>query len=143
MHSSIITTIRHRARAAILASLAVASISANAATNEELEAQLRTLADQVATLQAQLAKVTAEQNAQLTSASPRGSLTPDAATASTGAVAPSNDRGVSLFGYGEITYARPTDNPSDTTENAQRFVIGMSNQFDENTRMVSELEVEN
>ena len=143
MHSSIITTIRHRARAAILASLAVASISANAATNEELEAQLRTLADQVATLQAQLAKVTAEQNAQLTSASPRGSLTPDAATAGTGAVAPSNDRGVSLFGYGEITYARPTDNPSDTTENAQRFVIGMSNQFDENTRMVSELEVEN
>src|SRR5262249_7122635 len=54
-----------------------------------------------------------------------------------------SDRGVSFFGYGEVTYARPKDNPSDTTENAQRFVIGMNNQFDENTRMVSELEVEN
>ena len=139
MHSRNITSLRLSGAAALLVSVILAAAPSHAATNEELEAQLRALADEVATLKAQLTHVAAEQ--QITSTAPGGSLTPDASGGA--ATATSNDRGVSFFGYGEITYARPTDNPSDTTANAQRFVIGMSNQFDEDTRMVSELEVEN
>jgi len=140
MHTSIIASVRRRVGAALFALLAVASASAFAATNEELEAQMRALADEVTALKTQLAKVTAEQQQQLTSTN----LIPDVSNAvAGGSAATSSDRGVSFFGYGEITYGRPTDNPSDTTENAQRFVVGMRNQFDENTHMVSELEVEN
>jgi hypothetical protein len=143
MDSSITVLSRRCARAALLALLVCASPTF-AATQQELEATLQALADEVASLKAQLAKVSAEQQQQITSTAPRGNLTPDAANGvAEGNTASSADRGVSFFGYGQVDYARPKDNPSDTTESASRFVIGMNNRFDEKTRMISELEVEN
>ena len=129
---------------ASFALLALASTPAIAATQQELEAQLQQLADEVSALKEQLAKVAEERQEQIISTPARGNPTPDVANVSTESRTPASaNGGVSWFGYGQVDYARPTDNPSDTTETASRFVIGMDNQFDEDTRMVSELEVEN
>ena len=46
------------------------------------------------------------------------------------------------FGYGELDYSRPSDNPSQTTFDMRRFVIGAGYRFDERTRLQSELEIE-
>jgi len=133
---------RGRSLALAIALLALGPTPAFAATQQELEAKLQQLADEVTALKAQLAKVSEEQRQQISSAPVHSALTPDVANGPTEARATSRDD-VTWFGYGQIDYARPTDNPSDTTETASRFVIGMDNRFDEDTRMVSELEVEN
>ena len=46
------------------------------------------------------------------------------------------------FGYGELDYSRPSDDPSQTTFDLARFVIGMGYRFDERTRLLSEVEIE-
>jgi hypothetical protein len=46
------------------------------------------------------------------------------------------------FGYGELTYDRPTDHPEEARFDLARFVIGAGYRFDERTRLQSELEVE-
>src|SRR5262249_30279388 len=50
--------------------------------------------------------------------------------------------GPTFFGYGEINYSRPRDETADTTADLARFVLGVGYQFDEQTRFVSELELE-
>jgi len=49
---------------------------------------------------------------------------------------------VDWFGYGELSYSRPTDDSAGTTADVGRFVLGASYRFDERTRFISELEVE-
>jgi len=49
---------------------------------------------------------------------------------------------VSLWGYGEIYYLRPTNEGSQTTADLARAVIGIGYQFNENTRFNSEFEWE-
>ena len=119
---------------------AFAALPAAAATQQELEAQLAALATEVATLRSELAKVSHDQ--QATNARAAVPVQVLGQTADSAAVA-SADSGLDFFGYGQIDYSRPEDEPSDTTETVSRFVVGMTNQFDEQTRMVSELEVEN
>ena len=128
----------------ITASVAVsiASLPARAATQQELEAKLQALSDEVDALRSELASVKADQH--VTSTAPVSTLTPDT-TASAGTASenvPANP-GLTWFGYGQLDYGRPIDNPSDTTETASRFVIGTNYEFDERTRMITELEVEN
>ena len=47
-----------------------------------------------------------------------------------------------LFGYGEIAYARPTHDSSQTQADLARAVLGWAHRFDDRTRMAAELEVE-
>jgi outer membrane murein-binding lipoprotein Lpp len=120
-----------------------------AATTEELEAKLQALASQVQALQSEVAALKA-QNGTANSA-PRAaqaagttgstsSLNTLSDAAAPGAV--TTEKRVDLFGYGEITYARPTDDSSGTTADVGRFVLGTAYRFDDRTRFVSELEVE-
>jgi hypothetical protein len=125
--------------------VAIASVTAfpaRAATQEELEAKLQALANEVDALRSELSKVKAEQGAMLTTSAV--SPTPEASTSAADAHGLAmRDSELSWFGYGQIDYARPSDNPSDATETVTRFVVGMNNQFDERTRLVSEVEIEN
>jgi hypothetical protein len=59
--------------------------------------------------------------------------------ASSAPIAPS---AVSIFGYGELSYTRPRQDPSQAVATARRGVIGLGYSFDERTRMALELEVE-
>ena len=126
-----------------VATLSMTALPAHAVTQEELEAKVQALADEVGLLRSQLAKVTADQ--RVAAAAPVSTFTPQTtATPARGVPElPARDPGLSFFGYGQIDYARPTDNPSDSTATVSRFVLGINNQFDERTRLVSELEIEN
>jgi hypothetical protein len=116
------------------------ALPVQAVTPDELEAKLQALTDEVTALRTELAKVKADQRPA--PAVQVESLTPDA-TASAPVRLTAQNSGLTWSGYGQIDYARPTDNPSDTTSTVSRFVVGMSNQFDERTRLVSEVEIEN
>jgi hypothetical protein len=47
-----------------------------------------------------------------------------------------------LFGYGEIAYARPIHDSSQAQADLARAVLGWAHRFDDRTRMAAELEVE-
>jgi len=49
---------------------------------------------------------------------------------------------LSFFGYGEMSYSRPSDHPSEAVADLNRFVLGVGYRFDDRTRFVSELELE-
>jgi len=130
-------------RAVIRAALGIplaafAAPPAFAATQTELEAQLQALAAQVDSLRSELAQMKATQRTTVTEKPI--ALTPDTPApmaetrAATGPLA--------MGGYGELNYARPTDDSSATTADASRFVIGVNYRFDDRTRLVSELELE-
>ena len=130
-----------RVAIAALAAALLGSASARADTQEALEAKLQALAAQIDALRAEVATMKAERH-EITGA-PVTSLasSPSAANANIRGYAANPD--LTWSGYGQVDYTRPTDNPSETTETVSRFVVGMTNQFDEKTRLVSELEVEN
>ena len=118
------------------AALAFATMSpAFAASETELETRLQELAEQVAALKQELATLKSE---KVIVTEPLVSLTPDVPAAT-----PSGATGqLSFSGYGELDYARPTDDTSDTTADAHRFVLGVNYQFDDRTRLVTEIEFE-
>jgi hypothetical protein len=120
---------RNRATWLIAAALAAGAAHA-AATPEELEAQVRALAEQLHALQAEIAAMKAQQPA-VAAAAP---ATPESA-ASAPAEAP-----LAWFGYGEANYTKPEHDTA--TADLARFVLGASYRFDERTRLVSEIEVE-
>jgi hypothetical protein len=127
-----------RGRVVSIASLAITLLVpglASAVTQEELEAKLQTLAAQVDALRTELASMKAERH-EITTA-------PVTVVAASAEHVEARNPGLTWSGYGQVDYGRPTDHPSETTETVSRFVIGMTNQFDDKTRMVSELEVEN
>jgi len=49
---------------------------------------------------------------------------------------------VTLTGYGEINYLRPLSHPAQASADLRRFVFGLHYRFDEQTRLVSEVEIE-
>ena len=119
-----------------------ASTPARAATPEQLEAKLQELAEQVDALRSELANLRSEQ--RIVSAAPVASAAPDIHTGTdTAPRLATGESGPTWSGYGQVDYSRPTDNPSDTTATVSRFVIGMNNQFDAKTRLVTEVEIEN
>jgi hypothetical protein len=138
----------NRFTTALLLALAFASqvpAATPATTTAELEVKLQALATQVQSLQAELAALKA-QNAVSpdgNAGSPLVAASPvPAATATRPAPAdPRGDGALDWFGYGEISYSRP-DASTDTTADVGRFVLGTSFQFDDRTRLVSELEIE-
>ncbi len=124
----------------VIAFALAAPTTAWSATQQELEAKLEALAAEVRELKSELADVAAERQ-QLTSVPVASTaLTPDASPV---AASSTREQPLSWFGYGQVDYSRPTDDPSSTTETVSRFVVGMNNQFDEKTRLVTEVEIEN
>jgi hypothetical protein len=103
---------------------------AAAATAEELEAKLNALTAQMQVLQGELAALKAQNAAAAVSGTPQ-SVTP-----------PADGTGIDWFGYGELSYSRPTKDASGTAADVGRFVLGAGYRFDDRTRFVSELEVE-
>ncbi len=63
-------------------------------------------------------------------------------TAATGIAAGTEAPRLSWFGYGELDYARPADQPGEARLDLARFVLGAGYRFDERTTLQSELEIE-
>lgn len=110
---------------------------ARAATQAELEAKVTELARQLQGVQQELAALKSQQSPSATPSVPAAA----AGTAATGRAAPDGTT-VDWFGYGELSYSRPTDDPSGTTADVGRFVLGASYRFDDRTRFISEVEIE-
>ncbi len=132
---------------------------AQAGTQQELEQRVQALAEQLEAMKAELAQLKAGQHAagaassvtvaSGTAATPAVAVAPPAAAMAAAAApvtappaAGAADTGVSFFGYGELNYSRPTSNAASTVADAARFVLGVAYRFDEDTRLVSELELE-
>jgi len=134
-----LVTMPRALRIAALACSLVAVSPARAATQADLEAKVAALAQQLQEVQRELAALKSQQ--QPTNASATAPAAAPAAMAATGRAEP--DRNVvDWFGYGELSYSRPTDDSAGTTADVGRFVLGASYRFDERTRFISELEVE-
>lgn len=122
-----------RIATALACTLALCS-PARAATQEELEAKVAALAQQLQDVQRELAALRSQQQ-------PASAPAAAAATAATGR-AEADANKVNWFGYGELSYSRPTDDSSGTTADVGRFVLGASYRFDDRTRFISEVEIE-
>lgn len=145
-----ISHLPRRARLALnLSALAVSAVAfahpAAAATTEELEAKLQALAAQLQALQSEVAALRAQNggaSSQAQVAQSRPAVVPAPDEASSAAPARSGNPTLDWFGYGELSYTRPTDNNADSQADVGRFVLGAAYRFDDRTRFVSELEVE-
>ncbi len=153
-------------RVAVAVAFALAPAISTAATQEELEARVQALADQLKEVQAELADLKKQQTARSAQSDRNQSALPDASVRDTGAPSSSTSSnaqtstagtdnyaslfspetarsgGPNFFGYGEMTYARPRENSADTQADLARFVLGTGYKFDDRTRFVSELELE-
>lgn len=123
-----------RLAAALVCTFAALS-PARAATQAELEAKVAELARQLQEVQRELVTLKSQQQAASAPSAPA------ATTAATGRAAPDRNL-VDWFGYGELSYSRPTEDSAGTTADVGRFVLGASYRFDERTRFISEVEIE-
>ena len=119
---------------------AVAQSAPPPAAGTRLEARIAALEAEVRELKAELAEQKAAAAASTASA-PVVAATSVAATPVAANVVESRPP-LTWFGYGELDYSRPSDDPSQTTFDLARFVIGMGYRFDERTRLLSEVEIE-
>ncbi len=124
---------------AFISSLAPSVVSA--ATQQELETQLQSVAQQLESLKAELAKLKEAQAAQQP-AQQAPSANVQTTNTSSNIASSESSAPLSFFGYGELNYSRPRDNSADTTADLARFVLGVGYRFDDRTRFVSELELE-
>ena len=124
------TSVRRFAWSALALSL---SLAFNSAQAQSAEAQLVKRLDD---LSAELEKLKAE----LKQMKDKPSAAPVVAAVETPST---NAPATQLSAYGEINYSRPSRDSSATQANITRFVIGHQHRFDEKTKVVAELEVEN
>ncbi|WP_454726876.1 MULTISPECIES: porin [Cupriavidus] len=106
---------------------------------DALKAELRAVREQnaaMATQQQTQARQQADQTAQV------AQLQASQETLQQAAAKPSPLDNLSLFGYGEIGYSRPSRNTNDTRADIGRAVFGFGYRFDDKTRFASEFEVE-
>ena len=135
---TVVGTLRACAKAlAFCLSALLCSGIAHAATQEELEAKVQALSQQLQELQREIAEMKQQQTSSV------ASVTSAAGQPQPVASAPiDNAREPTWFGYGEINYSRPAGNASDATADLGRFVLGLEYAFDDRTRLMSEVEVE-
>ena len=126
------------ALSALALSLSLAFGTAHA---QSAESQLVKRLDALA---AELDKVKAELAQMKATAAPAAvaSTAPAMASNSSPVLSPSMSP-TQLSAYGEINYTKPSKDSSATQANITRFVIGYQHRFDEKTKVVAELEVEN
>ncbi len=106
---------------------------------EALKAELRAMKEQNATLAAQQQTQAKQQAAQTAQVAQIQATQEDLQQV---ASKPSPLDNLSVFGYGEINYSRPSRNTNDTRADLGRAVFGFGYRFDEKTRFASEFEVE-
>jgi hypothetical protein len=120
--------------------LTAMSSTAYAAAQQELEAKVDALSAQVAELRSELAALRAQGSTPTITIG--GANAPATGAATTSPLAAADDTKIAWSGYGELNYSRPVDDGPATTADLARFVLGASYRFDDQTRLVSELEVE-
>ena len=117
-----------------LALCAFSQATPSRAAGPDLEARIAALEAQVQQLKTELAE-------QRATAAPAPAVSATSAPVVAGTAVDSRPP-LTWFGYGELNYSRPSDEPSQTTFDLSRFVIGMGYRFDDRTRLVSEVEIE-
>lgn len=127
--------------------------AAEAATTQQLEQKLDAMAAQIEALRAELKDVRA-QNAALASQQQTQAKTQaqqgadlqnvqqNVQTAQLAQARPSPLDNLTLWGYGEANYSRPTRNTDDTKMDLARAVFGIGYRFNDKTRFNSEFEIE-
>jgi outer membrane murein-binding lipoprotein Lpp len=135
---SLVSTVRVSVKPiAVFVSALLCSGLTHAATQEELEAKVQALSQQLQELQREIAELKTQQSQPATSPAAAGSPTQVLA-----ATPPDQKREPTWFGYGELNYSRPNGDSADATADLGRFVIGLEYAFDDRTRLMSEVEVE-
>jgi len=118
--------------------LSLAFGAAQAQSNEsQLVKRLDALAAELDKVKAELAQIKAKADA------PAIASRAPAMASNNAPVALPTPSPTQLSAYGEINYAKPSKDSSATQANITRFVIGYQHRFDEKTKVVAELEVEN
>ncbi len=112
---------------ALALSLAAAGAQALTASEAELAARLDRLAAELAAVKAQLATLQQQK---------------DQAAAAAPAPAPSAAPATVLTSYAEVNLNHPLHRSQNAQADLRRFVLGVQHRFDEQTKVVSELEVE-
>ncbi len=128
--------------AAMVALLAMPAMSSPSAP--ELETRVSALEAELRELKAQLAALRAATPAPQNVATPAAPPTPAAVAleSAAGGEAGAGRPPLTWFGYGELSYTRPTGDPGQARADLGRFVIGAGYRFDERTRLQSEIEIE-
>lgn len=143
-------------RTALSAAAAVALMgagAAHAATSQQLEQKLDAMAAQIEALRAELKEVRAQNAAlasqQQTQAKAQAQQGADlqnvqqtVQTAQLAQARPSPLDNLTLWGYGEANYSRPTRNADDTKADLARAVFGIGYRVNDTTRFNSEFEIE-
>src|SRR5205085_11393414 len=129
--------------------LAAAALPAGALaqSDPELAAQVKALRDELRQVRAELDAMKKQQQPAPAAAATGWDAAPGAGTASAPAGSQQaaaegrsdSGSGVSLFGYGELNYIRPTRDLPATTATAARAVFGFGYRFNERTRFAAEL----
>jgi len=134
-------------RIALAAALALgASTVAHAQaapTQEQLLQRVEALAQELERVKVQLQQIKEAQTQQAqaqTQAAPTAMATAPAVAIASPVAAPGEPATV-VSSYGEMNYNRPK-NGANSQADIRRFVIGLQHRFDDQTKMVSELEVE-
>ena len=127
--------------------------AANAATTAQLEQKLDAMAAQIEALKAELKEVksqnatlaTQQQTQAKAQAQQTAALQDVQQTVQTAQLAssrPSPLDNLTLWGYGEVNYSRPTRRSEDTKMDLARAVFGIGYKFNDKTRFNSEFEIE-
>lgn len=143
-------------KTALAVALAAAFASAPAFAQEDLRAEMRALREEVQRLRAELdavkAAAPAARSAQVATPIAPAPASAQTAVASSSPTSPAGatvaaaaepaESATRLFGYGEISFSRPQD-AAQAQATVGRVVLGLGHQFNERTKIVTELEVEN
>jgi len=117
------------------------STLAQSSPESDLARKVELLAAELVKVQAQLAELQRQRNAE-----PQAPAAPSQVSAATAPNASSppapREPSTVLSSYGEINYNRPTKASENAQADVRRFVIGIQHRFDEKTKVVGEVEVE-
>lgn len=139
---------RHPFKTALITAAAIACVhgTAGAQTNTEILTELKRLRDELQQVRGELETLKHGNKPVATDAAPLAvtATVPTAKAASEAAPAYNNPgANLSFFGYGEMTYSRPSNNVSSAQATLRRGVLGWAYRFDDKTRFAGELEIEN
>lgn len=126
---------------------------------DKLSAELEQLKAEMKAMRSQNEAIASQQEAAAASANAGSAPAYAAATASGASVASAPSKGgtpadsvsnavanalapLTIWGYGEINYSRPKSDGSETRMDLRRAVFGFGYRFNENTRFMSEFEIE-
>ena len=113
------------------------TIVSGSPTTTALEARVGALESELRELKAELAALHA-----VAPAAQGAVASATVPLAAAGADAGDKRPALTWFGYGELNYTRPTDDPAQARADLARFVLGAGYRFDERTRLQSEIEIE-